>query len=216
MTHRVSGFLLLRKPNYNSDVRGAVESPPWTPQVDGIFYGGLERMPWFDLQQAFHDGALSNEALLLREDLMRSNATDRDVMVLQDVRKAETLLAALENGRDRLETCAVYSERLSRIKGCVQTDLEIEWLGVDLYCGGYGSMIHQGLFKRPELFSDFVLDVVPHGLFEDSSAAIEKYIEHYVRLERRENLELFEPVLEYLDRIRVGRVLGPSHAARAT
>lgn len=206
MTQSISGFLLLRRPQHNYDMDGHLQSPRQAPQIDGIFYGGIERMPWRDLEQAYRDRSLSDEALVLREELMKSNAADRDVMLLQDYGKTKALLAALRDKISRLEICAVYSQRLSNVKGHVRTDLEIDWLGVDPFCGGYGSMILQGLFTKPELFADFIPDVARTGLFEDGSAFLEKYIEQYVRLEGRHNLELFEPVLEHLDRIRVGRV----------
>ncbi len=142
----------------------------------------------------------------MRDKLIRENRADRDVMICSEYGEALTLLKCMNRDQHRNEIYAVYSEQLSRKKGHFETPLEIAWLGVDVFCGGYGSLLLQGLFQRPSAFPAYISQINSNGLFAIGSAAIHEYIEDYARAASDYELEPIESVLEYIDQIAIGRV----------
>ena len=50
------GFMAVRLPseNFDAEGRGAFSSKP--PSLGDIYYGGLDRMPWFDVEEALDRG----------------------------------------------------------------------------------------------------------------------------------------------------------------
>jgi hypothetical protein len=62
------GFLIVRLPEYNFDAedRGAFSKE--VPKLGDIYYGGIFRMPWFDLDEDYISGATANNRRKRRGD----------------------------------------------------------------------------------------------------------------------------------------------------
>ena len=63
---KIVGFIVVRTPKFNFDAegRGAFSSP--APRLGSIYYGGVDRMPWFDVDKHYYARILPTEIAKLR------------------------------------------------------------------------------------------------------------------------------------------------------
>lgn len=71
---RWNGFLVVRLPSDNRDSNGLYSLPTQPPQMDHIFYGGIDRMPWSDIDEAFYNGSLPPTFKQLRQAIKDDNS----------------------------------------------------------------------------------------------------------------------------------------------
>ena len=204
MKRRICGYLVLRMPEHSYDER-ALGHPRRNP-VGSRYYGGVDRMPWADLVAGRASGSLPPGVALLWDELIEWNRGDWDVLLSPHLGKTRELLAYSNASVARNEICAVYSPHLALRKGCMDSPVDVAWLGVDLFLPGYGSIVDQGFFAHPDLFSRFDSDINEEGLIHLESTHIEAYTQEYVRLEAAHHLEPIDDSLADLDRIEIGRI----------
>ena len=77
------------------------------------------------------------------------------------------------------------------ISSCAEPSKADRFLGIDLMTS-CGSALAQGIFRRLDLFADFIPLLNEHGLFPKAGDAIQNYCKHYLELEDNvEDLEKF-------------------------
>lgn len=203
----VCGFVVLRKPNQNYDKegRGAFLSSP--PCIDEICYSGIDRMPWFELDEDLYSGTLSQEFVALRDKIQKKNDDFTDIKLLTDLDEVRSILNYSNWITERNEIAVVFSEKLAEIKGTINTDMKVVWLGLDIYCPGYGSQLREGIFSKPELFSGFVKQLNPNGLFDIDSPVLADYVQMYRELSDAHNLEPIDSkMVGQIDTIKIGKL----------
>jgi hypothetical protein len=53
-----SGFLVVRLPFLNKDALGRGAYSKIAPSLGSIYYGGIDRMDWFDVEEDFYNNTL--------------------------------------------------------------------------------------------------------------------------------------------------------------
>ena len=67
--NKICGFIILRKPEYNFDSRPLSAFSIKPPSINNIYYSGLDRMPWFDIDEGYYNKTLADKILKLRTKL---------------------------------------------------------------------------------------------------------------------------------------------------
>ncbi len=113
---KVCGFLIVRKPhlNFDAQARGAFSSTP--PKIDDIFYGGIDRMPWFDVDEDYYQGALPGDVKRARTDIKNGTSDFSGIEVCQDL--STTFLLLQHSNRDHFnnEIITLQSTKLAELK----------------------------------------------------------------------------------------------------
>ena len=73
----IQGYLVLRKPNFNFDDLGRGAFLSFAPRIDDLYYGGVDRMQWFDLDEGFYRKSLPARLVNLREGLLKGKTIVR-------------------------------------------------------------------------------------------------------------------------------------------
>lgn len=205
----ICGYLVVRRPNENFDIGSQAsclfeENPPC---IGRIFYSGVSRASWFELDEHYFDKSLPRELVEIRQRIEDFNQPDLDVSLTRDLGEAIRILNYSNSIQNRYEIIALYSEKLEKNKGSMVADVEIDWIGRDVYYSGYGSQIREGIFVNPTLFSEFLEEINDSGLF-DSIDLADEYTSRYRSVCDEFGLELMgKNEHELRDVIRVGRVV---------
>ncbi len=205
----ICGFLIARKPDQNFDEASIFpyflsNSPPC---IKGICYSGVSRVPWYELDEMFYAGVLPEQLIEIRSDLIELNQPNLDVLLMKDIDAAKTVLKYSNSIQDRYEIIALFSDKLANLKDSFNTDIDMKWLGFDIYYSGYGSQIKEGVFNKGLLFSDFVDKLNSNGLFDNDKKLIEDYTERYNKVDTDNELEIMSGLSSELrDVIRVAKV----------
>jgi hypothetical protein len=194
---------------YNFDLKGRRFFHKKPPCIGNICYSGISRMPWFDLDddEDYDSGTLPREFIELRNEIDEKNGAFADVLLFDDLDKVRKILEFSNRHQDRNEICAVFSETLAKQKGAFISDSNIQWLGVDLFFSGYGSILEQGIFTKHDLFPEFISQLNTNGLFNLGSVFINKYIEKYIEMSKLHNLERVDGMIDQVNIIAVGRLI---------
>ena len=201
---KICGFMVVRKPQMNYDKVGRGAFLPYPPQIEGLYYGGVDRMPWFEIDEDYFSGVLPEHFIQFRKDLQKKNKDRHDLELTPDASRAVSVLGYSNKNAELNEVIALWSDELERTKGCFFCEHEIEWIGIDIYCQGYGSLIREGIFRKLEVFSLFVSYLNAHGLFQIANEMICDYIEFFIRVCKENRLEEIERETASLDIISVG------------
>lgn len=206
---KICGCIVLRKPSENCD---AESKPPFffrprAPQINGVYYSGIDRAAWFELDEACLSKTASDDLIEFRKQLRAENKPNLDILVTKQIDKAMDVLRFSNKKQNRYELAVVYSSRLDKQKGHIQTNEKIEWLGIEPYCYGYGSPLKEGIFKLPNLFQGYTEKLNSNGLFESIDEFLADYLASYDLLSRDDSLENFPHVDSLNDRLRIGRML---------
>lgn len=181
-------YVVLRKCalNFDARARGAFLSSP--PCLNNKYYAGIDRMPWFDLDEKYYSGALSKE---VREELekIHRNISNYGLPVSNELNLATMLLELSNQDSDANELVFLCKrgEKLPSISG-----FELSDLGVDLYVDGYGSIIRNGFFSHndSELIKVYEQHLNPSGIFNNNDEGIiEQYVKAYKQSESVEPVE---------------------------
>ncbi len=203
----ISGFIVLRKPSFNYDEKGRGVFLPYAPRIGDLYYAGIDRMPWFEVDEAYHSNALPDELVRLRQELHNAKLPSSDFMFISEIDKAIKLLNYSNRNKSFNELIAVHSNQFARVGNIDLSSLDIDCLGIDIYRHGYGSLVREGIFTRPELFSYYVDKLNVNGLFDLKSDLIDGYIETYVKVADSNKLEpIEEEAIRCLDKVELGRV----------
>ncbi len=198
--------MVLRTPENNCDKaeRAGLSSVP--PKISDTYYAGVDRMPWFDLTVDYHDGVLSAEFVSLKKELNALKNETVDYYLVEDINKAKKILDYSNSKRKLNEIAVIYSQDLEKKIGSFESPVAISWLGTDIYCHGYGSLLREGLFRKSEIFTGYVELLNKHGLFDFNNKLIDEYISAYTKLSHIHNLEIIDGALSYIDKVAIGRV----------
>ncbi|MCG7945889.1 MAG: hypothetical protein N0C84_06030 [Candidatus Thiodiazotropha taylori] len=185
----ILGYLVLRKPEYNFDELGRGAYLPYAPKIDTIYYGGIDRMEWFDIDEKYYNDTLPNDILKLRDKVIdASRQYNFNVCTCLD--DAKKMLAFSNKDQDRNDLIAI--SLYNKIENTIDAEFEGELLGCDLYCDGFGSLIREGIFNKPELFREYATNLNKNGLFDINKNIIQKYTEMYEIVSVSNNLEQFD------------------------
>lgn len=200
----VCGFIVLRLPQTNFDSAGRGAFTRAVPKINDAFYGGFDRMPWFDIDEAFYGGTLPQELRRFRDEARSSDFTGIDLVTHLD--SARSLLSFANRGSKRNEIVTLFSGLLASINGTASLAPDAhEWLGWDAAPLGHSSLLLEGVFSSPELFGKDHSLVNRFGLLR-SEADVKHYISRYRAIADR---SLVEPIIEdpyEVDSIRIGRL----------
>jgi len=114
--NNICGYVVLRKPMHNfyaADRCAFFKKPPC---IGDIYYSGLDRMPWFDLDEDHYSGTLPLELIKLRSEIEETNQYFTDIKLLSNVDKTQKILEFSNRHQDRNEICVVFSENLAKQK----------------------------------------------------------------------------------------------------
>jgi len=205
--NRISGFLVVRKPDFNYDKEGRGAFSTFAPKIGELYYAGIDRMPWFDIDEDYYSKELPEDILPLRNELNNNKWDFTDFKLMPDIKKAKKLLD-YSNKKQRInELIAVYSEKIGLLGDIDFFDADTGWLGVDIYCHGFGSLIREGIFTKPDLFADYSGNLNAYGLFSSDIVSINQYIDFYIKYSAEDDIEPIHGAEEYLDKISISRVL---------
>jgi len=202
--NNICGYVVLRKPMHNFDEKGRGAFLKNPPCICDVYYSGIDRMAWFDLDEDYYSGSLPPEFIVLRNELIEKNQDFTEIKLLDDLSKAKRILEFSNRHQDRNEICVVFSEKLAEQKGVVANDSNVLWLGNDVYCQGYGSLLRQGLIARADLFPEFIDQLNAKGLFDLRSDFAGRYIGKYIETSKSHNLEPIDDVIDQVDIIAIG------------
>jgi hypothetical protein len=204
----VRGFVVVRISTHNTRESAVVPAQP-PPRIDEICYSGFDRMPWNDLNLAFYDGSLPHGLRRIREDIWRSSRPDLDYRLCSNLDDASSLLNFSNRSAPKNEIIALDSLLLSGSAKATSSRGGAHWLGADIYCHGFGSLLLQGVFARPDSFSDFVPLLNEHGLFDlASDESIAAYKSAYNERAGNAGIEIVEAKAGFTDTVYIGEVEG--------
>jgi hypothetical protein len=209
IVHRTCGYQVLRKPHWNYDqlARGAFDAQP--RQVGGLYYGGLDRMGWFDLDEHLHTGDLPSKYVSFRESLNDENRDFTGLYVCKSYKATAEVLSYIKSvDGDRNEIVSIYSELLEQIKGesAIHEHPDVQLLGYDFVVVGGWSLLYDGLFLEPNHFAHGIPMLNLQGLFSER-LDLDDYFRFY---NDAALLGLVEPMPtgnELVDAVAVHRVL---------
>lgn len=207
MGQRTCGFLVVRKPAQNFDAEGRGAFPSVAPCIGKTCYGGIDRMPWFDIEEAYYAKRLSEGPLRIWSTIRARNDDFTGLNVVEDFRKIPTLYCDFDFTElsRKNEVITVHSEELEALKGSIEIDLKVNWIGFDSVCLGESSLLRDGFFSVPGVFSEYESTVNNFGLFGKKENA-ERYVEAYMAAMGRDLVESVDTEHCTVSCIRVGVV----------
>ncbi len=216
-TNQINGFMVVRTPALNWDAagRGAFSRYAWC--LDGIYYGGIDRMPWFEIDDQFYAGTLPEPIKHKRQRIEDFNYHDLSgIPICPDLDMVVSLLHYSNSVYPANELIAIRSDGLTPFKGVVTYDpAKVEWLGYDVVALGEQSLLHDGLFAVPGAFGDWRTRINRFGLLPTLDL-VEPFTAAYRAAMEREEVEDFveQPDLyeHTVPAIQIGRVLGTDSA----
>jgi hypothetical protein len=204
---QVNGFLVVRRIGMDRDPGGRAFYPAQASCIGALCYGGIDRMPWFDLDEEFYNGTLPASVKPLREALDRPDGDLTGLRLCQDLSAARSLLEFNDHSRQVNELIAVHSDKLAEIKGTLDFDgAKGLPLGFDIVSLGNWSLIREGLFRSPSFFHKWKHVVNEFGLLHAPAAAHE-YVGLYETAALAGEVEELPGSLYGIDVIEVKKVL---------
>lgn len=170
------GFLVVRLPQFNID---AFESDGNPRHIGQILYHGVDRMPWFDLDQDYVSNKLPEHLFQARKAIRRECRDFTGLPLSCDVVQAREILAYSNRERIQNELIIIGSKLLSEIKGrVVHCSQPVTRLGFDVVSLGNWSLIGSGAFVRPESFPKTVNNLSAYGLLASPDVSKEVQFEY--------------------------------------
>jgi len=204
---QVSGLLVVRWIGADKDSDGHSYYPKEAACLGSLCYGGIDRMPWFELDEAFYRGTLPGDISRLRASLTEANEDLTGIRLCQDLRTALALLEYSNRSETKNELIALRSDKLARVKGAMKLDNSLcTWLGYDVVSLGNWSLLRDGLFRSPASFPGWEKMINESGLLIDPELS-ESIIELYEAASRAGQVEELPGSLYGIDVIEVGKVM---------
>jgi hypothetical protein len=177
---RVCGFLIVRRPHENYDLTGRGVFTARPAKSGDTYYGGVGRMPWFDLDELYYGPRPAEPVVAFKRRLTQLNPDVTGVALVPELKDVSQCLQLLGGLAAANEVVAVHSEALARTKGLVPVDNPGAGLGLDVVVHGGGSLLREGLFGSEFFGREWGQRLNPHGLFP-SRAGCEAFCEEYRR-----------------------------------
>ena len=203
----ISGFLVVRKAGMDKDPEGRAFYGARPSCLGALCYGGIDRMPWFDLDEEFYAGTLPEGVARLRKSLDLANDDLTGIRLCKDWPTARALLEFDERARLVNEIVCVRSGKLAAIKGTVgSSDVPaVRWGGYDLVSLGNWSLLREGLFRSPASFQGWEKVLNEFGLLSSPESA-DEYLRLYEAASHAGRVEELPGSLYGFDVIEVGHV----------
>ncbi|MGH9874447.1 MAG: hypothetical protein ACRD9S_18485 [Pyrinomonadaceae bacterium] len=205
---RVNGFLVVRLPHLNRDQAGRGVYPAQPPVLGTVHYGGIDRMPWFDIDEELYAGVLPANIAQARQLIEEDNNDDfTGIKLCKDL---DTALALLKHS-NRLEAAneliVIRSEKLTEIKDAIDFDTSrVSWIGYDVLILGDLSLLRAGLFTSPSSFPGWGDRLNELGLFS-SRALLDEYVRAYEAASLKGAIEQLPRNTMYgIDMVEIGRL----------
>jgi hypothetical protein len=164
--------MVVRVPSHNFAERGVGAFPTFPPKLGQVLYSGIDRMPWFDLDEQQTAGTLPVELRAPLQEI-RSPSDLTGLCLCRDVGLVRGLLRQSNAAALRNEIVALNGAVLTRVKGVVALgDIEVRSLGFDTVELGHWSLLREGLFSRPHVFPAWGSRLNAHGLLPSASEAL--------------------------------------------
>lgn len=197
------GFMVVRRPEMNFDQQGRGAYPAVPPRISTTYYGGLDRMPWFDIDEDYYSETLPLE---IRVEYDRLCETNRDLTGVRVCRDLDVALAMLKHSNSlelRNEIIAVHSGTLSTIKGAfVSKNVALRFRGYDPVDLGHWSLLREGVFAAPESLRAWPDRIQVSGLLS-SVAESDRYVRDYKAAAEKGSVEVLAPEVYGIDAIEV-------------
>jgi len=186
-----NGLLVVRRPHWNFDPKGRGAFRDCPPELDGVYYSGIDRMPWFDVDEGLYDGTLPEDLRAIRKESIDSCTDFSGIEVVTGLADAKALLAHSNAREDRNEVVAVRSPLLEELKGTIPVpEHAVSWLGCDVVAFGEWSLLREGLFSAPECFVEWRQYLNAEGLLDlPEPAAADSFSEAYDEAAGKELVE---------------------------
>lgn len=202
---RICGYVVVRRPEANS-YGGAWGShlslPP--PKIGSMVYSGVDRMQWFDVDQAIEKGEVPDDLKEVRQKAEQMSFANLDLV--QDLGEARRLLSCSCSQGQPNEIVTVYSETVARIYGILLVDSETHrWIGWDAAPLAEFSLLAEGVYVKPSLFEAYGKELNADGLLPTRELAL-SYISAYRKLMKRDLVEEFSDEPLPAEPIHVGRI----------
>lgn len=209
MNEPINGYMVVRLPHHNKDYlggRGTYSAD--VPKMDSICYGGVERMPWFDIHEDLYSGVLPENIKHLWLLIRDNNADLPSISIVQDLDIALNLLTYSNRLKTHNELIAIRSDELIDLKGTTSISTQsISWIGYDVVALPEWSLLRAGIFHSQMPFLQWKKHVNAQGLF-DSLSFIDDYVEAYYQASL-ENIVEETWRLDKIAHIEVGRIRYP-------
>jgi hypothetical protein len=204
MNTNINGYMVVRLPAFNVD--------SWSEprhKLGNIIYGGIERMPWFDISQGFWDQSLPENIKSLWLAVKKEKDFLPGICITQDLNAALTLLVYSNQLKVQNELIAIYSDELVDAKGYIEVPEQlIYWLGYDVIALPDFSILRAGIFALGTPFLPWKEYINANGLF-DSLHFLDDYSQAYEQASLENGLVEEVWRLDWIARIRVGKVSLP-------
>ena len=205
---QINGFIVVRLPPMNKDLEGRGAYPAIAPCMGNLYYGGVDRMPWFEIDELFYKGILPDNINQARKIIHGMNRDLSGIDLCGDFELAVRLLHYSNSVYNYNELIAIRSEKLADFKSTVTLDASlVKWLGYDIVVIGEQSLLCDGLFTAPLAFQGWEKELNEYGLFR-SSDVNESYVEAYNNAVKQEDVEPLGDEYEVAT-IEIGSIIVP-------
>lgn len=131
-------------------------------------------MLWEDFDVLHYAGSLPKEMESNYQELERTIGEQQGLRTLKNRSKAEKILRYIDNTDEKNEMIYVESGSIDTEINEKENIEDLEFLGMDIYRNGIGSMIREGIFRNEDIFSKYLNNLNPNGLFSELET-VERY-----------------------------------------
>jgi hypothetical protein len=180
-----SGYVIVRKSSFLGERWGDRPTPVRNLRGEAIYYMGIDRDPWWDLDGLFYEKKLSRQENDLRTRIKSSRLPFFSAGVCGDM---DCACQALSLSNQALEANEIIYISTNIARNLSLDNRNTTYMGLDYYFDGYGSVLRLGLFCKPQLFLGAVDHLNDFGLF-DSLEMLLDYVKTYTIICKRHGLE---------------------------
>ncbi|WP_223151781.1 hypothetical protein [Chitinophaga qingshengii] len=201
----ITGYVIVRKPAHIFD---DVVGKSLSPSIEGIYYHGIDRSNWRDVESRFYQSKIPESLLKTYADLDVSELDFTGIKVVKAYHDAVAFLSIDKEMALTNELVVVASDRLNQIKGPgIATPQHITWLGYDIVLLRGWSLIRHAIFENREMSLLETIKLNSFGLL-DHVENVDDFLETYDKLG---DLDRVDPLPENgvygIDYLRVGRIM---------
>ena len=111
----IAGYIIVRKPLY--DFLEPLTDSKLLEPVAGIYYNGLDRLNWYDVDTLFFDGMIPENLLKLYEKLGSSDNDLTNIKLLKDIDEVNCFVSIDKDILIKNEVIVISSPFLNKRKG---------------------------------------------------------------------------------------------------
>lgn len=192
MRSHVSGYLSLASVN----IVASSGVPARTPSFAA--YRGVDRSPWLSTDTDYRHGLLKGDALDAWRTIELQWQRETWIKLSTSRSGAEAILRD-QTRRGRCgEVVALYSAVFDRSYGLQPMPDDARPFGREPCVEGYGSLLTEGVYRRPEFFEYFASQLTAEGLLPMTGDLCDEYVHRYLEVEKEADLEPVADVMSLL------------------